>query len=231
MSVTSTGDRGVPAMNEQGVPPPPVDPARPTAGTPPPSGTPTGRLVLGGLLVLVGILWLVEATGAVELRWPVVLPAALTAVGLSLVATARRGAHGGLVAAGIVLTLLVVGSSFTAASVPLAGIGDRVERPTTLPEPGTAYELAMGTLTIDLRDVAVPPAGGAVTASVGMGELVVRLPEGVGAEVRASAGAGEVVVMGASQDGIGVSVAEQVEGRRTVVLDLAVGMGKVVVRR
>lgn len=203
----------------------------PRAPEPPPApGLPTGRLVLGALLVVLGVLWLLDAIG-VGVGWQVMLPAALTVVGVALLATARRPPHGGLVAAGIVLSILVVASSLVPAVTPFAGIGDRVERPSSVAELDAGYSLAMGTLTVDLRGIDLPRGGAEVSASVGMGELVVRLPEGIGAEVRASAGAGEVTILGQSNSGVGVSVTEEVPGSPAVVLDVSVGMGSVEVRR
>lgn len=209
------------------------DPRRPAPTLPPPPDRPTGRLVLGGLLVLAGVLWLLDAAG-LELRWRVVLPAVLTLLGFTLIATARGQRHDGPIAAGIVLSVLVLISSAAPAGMtlpPLAGIGDRIERPTSLPETGATYELGMGTLTVDLRGISLPGRGVEVSARVGMGELIVRLPEGAGAEVQAQAGVGEVVILGATRDGVGVSVTEAVTGTPTVVLDLWAGLGKVEVRR
>jgi hypothetical protein len=196
-----------------------------------PSGLPTGRLVLGGLLVVVGLLWLLDVAGVTELRWRVVLPAALTVVGLALLVTARRGAHGGLIAAGIVLSALVLVASAVPGVSPVAGVGDRTERPASLTADETSYDLAMGSLTVDLRDVDDPEDGAEVNASVGMGELVVVLPAGLGADVRARAGMGEVNIVGASQGGVGVSLDEEVAGDPVIALNLSVGMGKVEVRR
>lgn len=200
----------------------------------PPARRPSGASVLGALLLLVGVLWLLDATGAMELRWQVVLPAVLTVLGLALLATARFARHDGLIAAGVVLSVLVVLSAAAPAAMsspPLGGVGDRTERPSSLPETGATYELGIGKLTVDLRTVTLPASGGKLSASVGIGDLTVRLPEGVGADVRAETGAGEIVIPGATRDGVGVSVVERIPGRPTVTLDLSAGVGKVEVRR
>jgi hypothetical protein len=204
---------------------------RPPATAPQPGGLSIGRLVLGGLLIAFGVLWLVDAAGLTELRWRVVLPAALTVVGVGLLASAGRRNHGGLVGLGIVLTVLVVFAGMFPVSTPLVGVGDRTERPRAAAEMATGYELGMGTLLVDLRDVEVPRGGAELSASVGMGDLVVRLPEGVGAEVRARSGAGEIVLLGRSRGGVGVTLDERVPENPTLTLDLSVGLGKVEVRR
>lgn len=222
-------------MSEQLVTRAPANGApRPVPSAPAPPRRLGGRFVLGALLLLVGVLWLLDATGARELRWQVVLPAVLTLLGLVLLATARFARHDGLIAAGVLLSVLVVLSSAAPAgmsSTPLAGIGDRTERPSSLPETGAAYELGIGKLTVDLRAVTLPARGGRVSASVGIGDLTIRLPDGVGADVRAETGAGEVVIPGATRDGVGVSVVERIPGTPTVTLDLSAGVGKVEVRR
>ncbi len=194
-------------------------------------GVATGRIVLGGLLVVLGVVWLLDAAGAIDLQWRVVLPAVLTVIGLALLATARRGAHGGLVATGIVLSVLVLLISGVTYAIPLGGVGERVERPSTVAEAEEGHSLAMGQLTVDLRDVADLDDDVEVSVSVGMGEMLVLLPEGVGAEVGASAGAGEVAVLDATRSGVGISMTETAPGDPTVTLDLSVGMGRMEVRR
>ena len=192
-----------------------------------PAPLPIGRLALGAMLVVLGALWLLDATGVAELRWSVVLPAALTVVGVAVLASARRGVHGGLLATGIVLTVLVLLTATTPFRVPVGGIGDRVERPTTVAQAQEERSLLMGSLTVDLRDVEEVGEDLVVGASVGVGELVVRLPDGVGAEVEAATGIGEVDVVGRAQGGLGVSVNESVAGEPTIILELSTGIGRV----
>ena len=193
----------------------------------PETALPIGRLVLGVLLALLGVLWLLDATGITELRWSVVLPAALVVVGVALMANARRGMHAGLLTAGIVLTALVVLTAVMPFRVPVGGIGERVERPTTVAQAEQGASLLMGSLTIDLRDVEDLADGTTVTGSIGLGELAVRLPEGVGAEVEATTGIGEVDLVGRSQGGLGVSTTESLAGDPTVVLERSAGIGRV----
>ena len=226
------------------VPPPGPPPAeRPTAGPAPGAradGTatvepttgrvPVGRLVAGAGLILVGVLWLIDAAGVVDLRWQVVLPALLTLVGVSLLATARRGAHGGLIAAGIILGLLVLSSATPMAGV-MDGVGERAERPGDTVAAEAGYDLGMGSLRVDLTEIADLEDGATIPVSVGIGEAVVVLPEGVGAEVEGSVGIGEVTVLGRSRGGLGVSVEEEIDGTPTIVLEVSAGIGRVEVTR
>ena len=197
-------------------------------------GPATATVLLGALLVLVGIGWLLDAAG-VEVPWRAVLPAALIAVGLACVAGAFRGRQHALMVAGV--ALMVVLSVAVAADwdldVPLAGgVGDRTEQPTT-PADLTTYELGVGDLLLDLRQLQVPPGTTAVEARVGVGELVVELPDGVTVEVVASSGLGEVQVLGQQEGGFGsrIDAVSEAGGDRRLQLDARVGLGQVRVER
>jgi len=217
-------------------PVPPTEPAPPggPAGQRDRRGPATATVLVGALLVLVGIGWLLDAAG-VEVPWRAVLPAALIAVGLACVAGAFRGRQHALIVAGI--ALMVVLSVAVAADwdldVPLAGgVGDRTERPTATADL-TGYELGVGNLLLDLRQLQVPPGTTTVEARVGVGELVVELPDGVSVEVMASAGLGEVQVLGQQEGGFGsrVDAVGLGGGDRRLELDVRVGLGQVRVER
>ena len=195
------------------------------------SSVPLGRMVAGVALILVGVLWLVDAAGIVDLRWQLVLAAGLTGVGVATLVTARRGApHGGLIAAGIVLGVLVLSTATPMAGM-VDGVGERDERPDDVVTAEAGYELGMGSLRVDLTEVDGFSDGDVVPVSVGIGEVVVVLPEGVGARVDASTGIGEVVVLGRSQGGLGVSVEEEIAGDPVIELDVSAGIGRVEVAR
>ncbi|HWO71462.1 MAG TPA: hypothetical protein VNP94_12020 [Actinomycetota bacterium] len=221
-------------------PAPPAEEPRPAPEPAPGPGPGAGRIVVGLLLVLGGAAWLADALG-VSFPWGLALPGLLVVVGLALAALAARGRSSGiLVAAGAVLTvLLAVGSG---ARVPLSGgVGERVERPTSVAELRDRYELAVGSLTVDLTGLG---EGGAalrnrrIEARVGVGELVVVLPEGWRGTATAEAGIGEVRLLGRSQEGLGPELRAVEEGPvppgsvpLLVHLEASVGMGQVEVRR
>jgi Cell wall-active antibiotics response 4TMS YvqF len=229
-------------MTTEPMPTGPTEPAPPTGPAPPGGpagqrdrrGPATATVLVGALLVLVGIGWLLDAAG-VEVPWRAVLPAALVAVGLACVAGAFRGRQHALMVVGV--ALIVVLSVAVAADwdldVPLAGgVGDRTEQPTT-PADLTGYELGVGNLLLDLRQLQVPPGTTTVEARVGVGELVVELPDGVSVEVMASAGLGEVQVLGQQEGGFGsrVDAVGLGGGDRRLELDVRVGLGQVRVER
>ena len=82
----------------------------PAAPSPPPESRrfPIGRLLAGVFLVLLGLGWLLDALGVPGIDWDLILPAALILVGIGLVVAARQTTgHGGLIALGIVLTVVL----------------------------------------------------------------------------------------------------------------------------
>ena len=211
----------------------PIPPAQPDVPADQ-HGPATATVLVGALLVLVGIGWLLDAAG-VEVPWRALLPAALIAVGLACVAGAFRGRQHALMVVGV--ALIVVLSVAVAADwdldVPVAaGVGDRTERPTT-PADLATYELSVGNLTVDLSQLQVPAGTTQVEARVGIGELVVDLPEGVSAEVTATSGLGEVQVLDQQEGGFAsrIDTTSEAGGDRRLALDLRVGLGQVRVER
>jgi hypothetical protein len=186
------------------------------------------------LLVLIGIGWLLDAAG-VEVPWRAVLPAALIAVGLACVAGAFRGRQHALMVVGVVLAVVL---SLAAAAdwdleIPLGGgVGDRTERPTT-PADLTGYELGVGNLVVDLRQLQVPPGTTRVQARVGVGELAVEVPQGVSVAVVARSGLGQVQALGQEEGGLAsrIDTVSEAGGDRRLELDLRVGLGQVRVER
>ena len=209
----------------------------PPAGPAPPAdrhGPAAATVLVGALLVLVGIGWLLDAAG-VEVPWRAVLPAALIAVGLACVAGAFRGRQHALMVVGIALAVVL---SLAAAAdwdleIPLGGgVGDRTERPTT-PADLTGYELGVGNLVVDLRQLQVPPGTTRVQARVGVGELAVEVPQGVSVAVVARSGLGQVQALGQEEGGLAsrIDTVSEAGGDRRLELDLRVGLGQVRVER
>jgi hypothetical protein len=209
----------------------------PPAGPAPPAdrhGPAAATVLVGALLVLIGIGWLLDAAG-VEVPWRAVLPAALIAVGLACVAGAFRGRQHALMVVGVVLAVVL---SLAAAAdwdleIPLGGgVGDRTERPTT-PADLTGYELGVGNLVVDLRQLQVPPGTTRVQARVGVGELAVEVPQGVSVAVVARSGLGQVQALGQEEGGLAsrIDAVSEAGGDRRLELDLRVGLGQVRVER
>lgn len=189
--------------------------------------------VVGGfLLLVVGVLWLLDATDTIELRWRILLPIALIVVGVTCAAVSIRQRVGGLVTVGVVLAVLVVASALLPDQLGFR-VGDQIARPAAVADIRDEYSHGIGQLTIDLRDLDVD-TDTTVMAGVGIGELLVWVPDELSVVVVASAGIGEVSALGRSSSGVGARLDESfpiADGGPVIRLELSVGIGEVVVRR
>ena len=189
------------------------------------------QIVGGGVLILIGLIWLLERTGAIDISVTAVLAMATVLVGISLMLLSRDGAHPGLVVLGTVLALL----SLLTAAAPFegfqGGVGDRVIEVTSVDDIRPDYNLAMGKLTIDLRDIDNLETETSLSASVGMGELIVRVPVGTELSVDGNVGAGQIDILGRVTDGVGVDETFQTPGfdqaSNRLSLDLQAFTGRV----
>lgn len=187
-----------------------------------------GPIVMGALLVWSGIAWL--AGVSVENG----LAVGLCIVGVGFVLGAFVGGSWGL----IVPAVLIGGALIVAsvADIPLSGpIGDRTWVPRTVSEVEDRYELSLGEGTLDLTELQLDAGEHlAIEASVGMGHLVIEVPDGVALDISADVGAGEAVLLGYPDSGVGVSTERSFDGDSdagSIRLDLKVGLGEIEVRQ
>jgi hypothetical protein len=199
------------------LPPAPIEPSRRA-----------GHLAFGLVLLAIGIGWLLGALG-VDIPWDLVLPGALIAIGGMLIITARSGAgHGGLITAGVVLTIvLLIGTSL---NVPFTGgVGERTVRPTERLI-DREVELGVGELTYDLTgvDFATMVGGTELRARVGVGELMVIVPDDAPIRVEARSGLGNVQVFGQEEGGVDAEITTLAPiGAPAITLIATVGIGEV----
>ena len=187
-----------------------------------------GPIVFGALLIWSGLAFLADVSLGTGLA------GALLILGLGFCLGAFVGGSRALI-----LPALIVGAALMVTAVvdiPLAGpIGRQAWAPQRPADVADDYEVSIGEGTLDLSALDIP-AGEEVSidASVGLGHLVVLVPEGMAVEATARVGAGETSVFDLIQNGVGVSTDRRVEGSATsgtLLLDLEVGMGQVEVRR
>ncbi|MEW6059203.1 MAG: LiaF domain-containing protein [Actinomycetota bacterium] len=210
----------------------------PTASPSPRKRLPIGRLVVGVVVLSIGVAALLEALDVSVETWRVVLPGALIAVGLGLVATGFRSerSQGGLISIGIVLTLVLTVASIV--DIPFeGGVGDRLESPTSQSQVKAEYRLALGELTIDLTELPLREPGVPTTrirARVGIGQLVVIVPYDTIVSVRGHAGVGDVTVFDRSNSGFDVyndlDAPVPAGVSPAYYFDVSVGLGEVEVR-
>jgi hypothetical protein len=189
------------------------------------------QVVAGAALVLIGALWLLERVGAIELTATTVLAMATIVVGIAVMILSTDGPHLGLIIFGFVLALAATAAALAPLEGFQGGVGDRVVAVRSVGDIAADYNVAMGQLTIDLAELEDVSSPISLNASVGMGELVVRVPEGIEFEVTANAGAGEIEILGEARDGLGVKDSYATpgfeQGAAGISLDLDVFMGRV----
>ncbi len=216
----------------------PQPPAPLPASPAPSSGFHAGRFVLGAVILVVGIAALLSASGVSEVPWKIVLPTALIAIGVGLTVAGLRSGHcqGGLIALGIVLTVLLSAASIADVSFE-GGVGQKVERPTTASSLKGSYSLAMGELDLDLTNLPTPTTPGStrrIEAHVGMGQLVVTVPVDALVTVKGHASIGQVTIFGESSGGFDVdkNLMPKIPAGAVIAyaLDLRIGIGQVVVQ-
>jgi phage shock protein PspC (stress-responsive transcriptional regulator) len=205
-------------------PPAPRPPARPSLFAP----------VLGALLATAGLFGLLAVLDVYDVDVAVALAAGVAIVGIAIAVGAMTQRRvGGLVVLGLILLAGFAVAAVTPVSVS-SGVGEKLERPVTSLQ--RDYELGVGSLQLDFTQFPWQPGTTTpVDASVGVGHLVITVPDDVGLEVDARSGAGEVDILGATDDGVGahrtVSLAGPSPGVPVLDLDLDVGIGNVEVRR
>lgn len=189
------------------------------------------QIVTGVVLVLIGLLWLLQRVGAIDLTFTTVLAIATIVIGVALMVLASGGPHGGLIVFGTVLAIVTTLTAATPLQGFQGGVGERVVELSDVGDLEEEYNVAMGNLTIDLRDVGSFDTLESFAASVGMGELRIRLPEGAHVSVTASAGAGQLQILGRNADGLGVDQSFESEGfddqGAGLIIDANVFMGRV----
>lgn len=199
-----------------------------------PSPVSLATIVLGGILVIIGFAWILDILDVVNLTLGTILPAALILVGLALLAGSAAGSHGGLVALGVVLTVILTFA--TSVNVPLSGgIGDRTYSPTQVSDLPDRYQLPIGNLMVDLSQLSLPAGETTVNARVGFGQLTIDVPRDVGVLVHWKVSGGNVDVLGESQDGTSLDDRMQTSNYNSaatkLVIEATIGFGDIKVRQ
>jgi phage shock protein PspC (stress-responsive transcriptional regulator) len=215
----------------------PITPGSPNATAPAvllPRRRSLGPIAVAVLISGLGIVALVEIATGADVDWRIVFAVAAVILG-GLVAAGAATGHsvGSVIALGVVmLGLLAVA---LVVRVPIfAGVGDRISHPVAFTSVGSKYQQGIGNLDVDLQDVRFPVGAKHVKVQLGVGDLIVRVPDDITVEVDARAGAGQVTLFGQADDGRGVHVRTTDVGTdrlRVLVLDARVGLGHLEVQR
>jgi len=209
-----------------GTPTPPVAPRAPR------ERSMLGRLTWSALLLLAGGAALLSTTDAVDVDAGFVIALALVLVGIALVVGTWYGRSRGLIALALVLVLLA--SATAALDIPLrGGIGEEIHRVEDARNMQQKYELAIGHLVIDLRNVTSADRTLHFSARDTIGQLEIVLPTDAAVDIRTRVGAGDAQVLD-QPDASGWRVDQRLRIAGTgphFVIDARVGFGQIVVRQ
>jgi phage shock protein PspC (stress-responsive transcriptional regulator) len=224
-AVPPAGDAAPTVSATPRVPPAPRPPARPSLFAP----------VLGALLAASGLFGLLAVLDVYDVDLAVAFASGVAIVGATIAIGAMTQRRvGGLVVLGLILLAAFGVAAATPVSIS-SGVGERTERPASLSALESSYELGMGELDLDLGAVALPAGTTPVEASVGIGSLVITVPEGVALEIDAHAGVGEYNVLGDRDDGINphqtFSFAGSTPDAPVLEVEADVGIGNIEVQR
>ena len=206
---------------------------------PPPPRRPREHSMLGRFTIAIGLIALAVmalvdvAFDRVEIAPVYYVATAVGVAGLGLLVGAWIGRARWLIIVAVVLlpalwftSLWPTNFSFTA--------GEVTERPIAVSEVTSPYELGFGQFTIDLSGMTASELAevGSIEVSLGMGEMILRLPSDVGVLIDAEVGMGAVQGPFTEAAGVGVE-ATRIVGSEPVVFEIKaeVGAGVVTVRQ
>jgi phage shock protein PspC (stress-responsive transcriptional regulator) len=187
-------------------------------------------LCVAGCLAAVSA-WAV-ATGHGTVVAAVVIAVGAALVGAAFIGKSRRRIVPWLITAALVLA--IPAGAVAAADVHIdESMGERTYTPTTTADiPESGYELGMGQLVLDLRELPWTKGQGIpVSAELGLGQMIVSVPPSVCVDGHVTAKGGDLIVAGEQSDGIDPEV-DQGEPRTDAPqldLDAEIQFGEVIV--
>jgi hypothetical protein len=186
----------------------------------------TARVAVGVLLVGAGGLWLLSSAGIVDLSYRTSIGLLLIAIGAAIALV--PGGHGLLVTLGVLVALIGLPALLTDEDVFSGGVGEALEAPSTRAEI-IPFRQAIGKLTIDLTAPGLDLDGARVEGSLGIGELVVLVPESADVALELHVGIGNAEAFGETESGIDVDLdrLSGTSGTQELALELDAGIGNV----
>jgi phage shock protein PspC (stress-responsive transcriptional regulator) len=192
-----------------------------------------GRIAIAALI---GVAVAGAAVGvglAAALGGGVVIASLAIVAGLALVGTAFVGGARWLIvpALALVLPLGIV----SAAGIDFkGGVGERDYRPATTAQLRDHYEVGIGSLVVDLRDLELPAGRTDLALDVGLGEAVLYVPSDACITSDVEIGAGSADVLDRNNDGVDVHYVDDAVSttdRPQLHINADVGLGVVEVVR
>ena len=191
--------------------------------------SPLGWYVTAAVLLITGALAAADNATGVEVTLGQYFGGALVALGVGLVVGAWWGRARSLVLLDLAALPLAVTAAFV--TVPLeGGTGDHEYRPQSLGELQREYRLVGGTIWLDLSDLETGSQPIAIAVSVGVGSLVVVIPDDARVEVDARVDGGRLSLFDGEHTG--TALVDRLErpghpGGSSLILTLEAGIGSV----
>jgi phage shock protein PspC (stress-responsive transcriptional regulator) len=165
------------------------------------AGQVAARIALGIVLVAVAVGGFVAAAAGSALGGGIVVAGLVIACGVGLVGGAFRGGARWLAIPALLLALPL--AAVAATDLDVRGTwGDRTFRPGTVAELERGYEMGLGSMKVDVRDVELPAGRTVLPLELGMGEILVLAPDDVCVTSNADVGVGAVSIGEGEQGGI-----------------------------
>ncbi len=203
---------------------------RPRRSRPPRERSVLGRLTVAVLLITLGGIATYDAAVEADVAYGVYLASFMIVIGAGLIVGAWIGRARWLVVPGLILLPMFVVVSVLPGGLT-GDVGDRDISGVQLIEAGGSDDMAIGEFIVDLRDI---PAGteADLSVSLGIGHLVVVVPDDRTVEVFGDVGMGELVIGNGSSGGLGVERTRVFgEGRAELTIMADLGIGQLEIER
>ena len=209
---------------------------RASGGASPRGGDPARLIARGVIALLIGIAAVGGFAGVfvlAALGGGTTLAVLAIVAGVALVVAGLAGGARWLIAPALVLVLPL--AIVAAADIRVdGGVGERQYRPASVEDLRPDYQLGMGQLVLDMRDVELPAGTTKVHLDMGIGHTVVRVPEDSCVSSDVQLGVGHAQVLDRSSDGLDVDfeqAAATTTDRPRLEIDSDLGIGALEVVR
>ena len=187
------------------------------------------RIAIGIVLLALAVGGFTAAAAGSALGGGIAIAGLIVACGVGLVGGAFRGGARWLIAPAIVLALPL--AAVAATDLDVRGTwGDRTFRPATTADLDRGYEMGLGSMIVDVRDLELPPGRTDLPLEIGMGEIQVLVPEDMCVTTEATIGVGAIDTGDGEQGGIDLDVSDSIPvspGTRQLHVIADVGVGAV----
>ncbi len=193
------------------------------------AGRVAARIAIGIVLFALAVGGFVAAAAGTALGGGVIVAGLVIACGVGLVGGAFRGGARWLIVPALVLALPL--GAVAATDLDIRGTwGDRTFHPASVDELADGYDMGIGSLKVDTRDLDLPPGRTDLRVEIGMGEIEVLVPEEVCVTTEAEVGVGLVNAGDGDQGGVDLDIDDDREiapGVTQLHVIADVGMGAV----